>query len=76
MPIKNTFPPPRKAGIKNSPMSRIKTSIHPVAIPGIVRRETAVHFGPYREITGNAFASCQDAHLPESRVDFHGKGGD
>ena len=35
LPMKKTFPPPRKAGIRNSPISRIKTSMQPVAIPGI-----------------------------------------
>ena len=35
LPTKNTLPPPRNAGIKNSPISKINTSMQPVAIPGI-----------------------------------------
>ena len=37
LPTKNTLPPPRIAGIRNSPMSRMKTSIDPVSTPGIDR---------------------------------------
>ena len=35
LPTKNTLPPPRKAGIRNSPISKINTSMQPVAIPGM-----------------------------------------
>ena len=34
LPMKNTFPPPSSAGMMNSPISRMKTSIEPVATPG------------------------------------------
>ena len=32
---KKTLPPPRSAGIRNSPISRMKTNKHPVATPGM-----------------------------------------
>ncbi|MCY1218759.1 hypothetical protein D9M72_307090 [compost metagenome] len=34
LPTKNTLPPPRMAGIRNSPMSRMNTSMLPVMTPG------------------------------------------
>ena len=34
LPMKNTLPPPSSAGIRYSPISRMNTSIEPVATPG------------------------------------------